>query len=394
MIPADKISRVKAPKTEKNMETSIAQKKVLIVDDHSLLRDMLKTFLEGEYEVLHAASAEEGLRIFREQNPDVVLMDIVMPGESGLDALKTMRSLDDKVSVVMMTGFPKLETAEEAIALGASNYLEKPFEPDDVYQVVREGVDRTRELRRRQALEEEMKGIIWDLSRQYQTMKKQIDESAPAVQLMHDLKRPLEKTLQSVQNLAKKSESTEELKAMAAELDLIAHEIRHCSEMVGLCRELRAGSMEYLRKMSAPFMLHQIIEDISLWASRAGIRLDARMMVNRGSLMCHPARLPAALKAVICNGVISVAPGKGEVRLACADGGTSLDIRIEFFDGGADPAELLKSLGKPCSASDVEQGLGFGLSIPARVIRDHGGEMHVQSAAGKATVVFIKLPMA
>jgi len=375
------------------MENATALKKVLIVDDHSLLRDMLKTFLEGEYEVLHAETAEEGIRIFREQTPDIVLMDIVMPGESGLDALKVMRNLDDKISVVMMTGFPKLETAEEAMSLGASHYLEKPFEADNVYQIVREGVDRTRDRRRHQALEEEMKGIIWDLSKQYQAMKKQIDESAPAVQLMHDLVRPLEKTLQSVQQLAKKSETEEPLKTVTAELDLILHEVRHCSEIVGLCGELREGRGDYLRKMNAPFMLHQIIEDISQWASRAGIKLDARMMVNRGSLMCHPARLPAALKAVISNGVIAVAASRGEVRLACVDNGPSLDIRIEYFDGGADPAEVLKGLGKPCSASDVDHGLGFGLAIPARVIQNHGGEVHVQSAPGKATVVFIKLPL-
>lgn len=375
------------------MEKTVVQRKVLIVDDHKLLRDMLKTFLEEDYEVLHAETAEEGLRIFRASAPDVVLMDIVMPGESGLDALKVIRGLDDKVSVVMMTGFPKLETAEEAISLGASYYLEKPFGAEDVCQVVRQGIDRTRERRRKQALEEEMKGIIWDLSSQTQQMLKQVDTSGLAVQLMHDLKHPLGKTLQSVQEILKQCAAGKPLESINSQLNLILQEVRHCSDIVALCSELGGGKNEYLQKMSAPFMLHQIIDDISQWASRAGIRLDARMTVNRGVLMCHPARLPAALRAVLCSSVMSVAAAKGEVRLACSDGGASLNIRVEYFDGGTDPAEVRKGLGNPFSISDVEHGLGFGLAVPSRVIRDHGGDIQVQSASGKATVIFITLPM-
>ncbi len=375
------------------METTSVQRKVLVVDDHKLLRDMLKTFLEGEYEVLHAETAEEGLRIFRASAPDVVLMDIVMPGESGLDALKTMRNLDDKISVVMMTGFPKLETAEEAISLGASCYLEKPFEPEDVYRVVREGVDRTRERRRRQALEEEMKGIIWDLSSQSQLLIKKVEASSLAIQLMHDLQHPLGKVQRAVQAALKQCEDSAAPESVTSQLTLILQEVRHCTGMVSMCGELSRGGHEPLRQISAPLMLHQIIEEVSQWASRAGIWLDARMTVNCGVLMCHPARLPAALRAVLCSSVMSVAAEKGSVRLACGDNGDALSIRIEYFDGGSDQAKLGKELGDPFSPGDVEHGLGFGLAVPSRVIRDHGGDMQVRSAPGKATVIFITLPM-
>jgi DNA-binding NtrC family response regulator len=112
--------------------------KLLIVDDELIVRDSLgKWFREEGYEVGTAESASEALTRLAEQRWDLALVDIKMPGTDGIELQRRMRETDPDVTVIIMTGYASVETAVQALKNGAYDYVTKPFDPEDVANVVR-----------------------------------------------------------------------------------------------------------------------------------------------------------------------------------------------------------------------------------------------------------------
>jgi nitrogen regulation protein NR(I) len=100
---------------------------VLIVDDDRSIRYSLKRMLGDDFSVFTAQNGEEALNQFTEHSPDLVIMDIKMPGRSGMDMLKEIKSIDPKSLVIIMTAYGTTETAIEAMKYGAFDYILKPF---------------------------------------------------------------------------------------------------------------------------------------------------------------------------------------------------------------------------------------------------------------------------
>lgn len=100
---------------------------ILVVDDDKSIRYSLKRMLEDDYTVITVPNGEEALAQMRESSPDLVIMDIRMPGRSGLEVLKEMKGIDPKALVILMTAYGTTETAIEAMKQGAFDYILKPF---------------------------------------------------------------------------------------------------------------------------------------------------------------------------------------------------------------------------------------------------------------------------
>src|SRR5207244_9321991 len=92
----------------------------------------------------------------QEKRPDTIVMDIRMPGMNGIDGLRKIREIDPHLSVIMFTGFGALETAQEALRLGANDYINKPFDAVQMREVIGRNVERTRLQRRSEATGREL----------------------------------------------------------------------------------------------------------------------------------------------------------------------------------------------------------------------------------------------
>ena len=112
------------------------KKRVLVVDDEQGIRTSLQMTLEPAYEVLCASDAQEGLARFRQELPNLVLLDVLMPGSDGLGLLQSMRSEDPTVPVIMLTAVKTVKTAVEAMKSGAADYLTKPFDVEELRMIV------------------------------------------------------------------------------------------------------------------------------------------------------------------------------------------------------------------------------------------------------------------
>jgi two-component system, NtrC family, response regulator AtoC len=122
--------------------------KILVVDDEHLIRWSLEQNLKKQgYELLTAGTGEDALRLVREEQPDLVLLDIQLPGISGLEVLEKIKEFDDDIIVIMVTAHGGLETAVTAMRIGAYDYLNKPFNLDEMSIVIKKALE-TSDLRR------------------------------------------------------------------------------------------------------------------------------------------------------------------------------------------------------------------------------------------------------
>ena len=113
-------------------------KRVLIVDDDPRIVQLLTEHFKQTYTVETAMSGGEALSIVRRARPDVVVLDVMLPGMSGIHVLKELKRTDPTIPVIVVTGTDSLAIANEAVRSGATTYLRKPFDLRDLDQRVAE----------------------------------------------------------------------------------------------------------------------------------------------------------------------------------------------------------------------------------------------------------------
>jgi two-component system NtrC family response regulator/two-component system nitrogen regulation response regulator GlnG len=157
---------------------------ILIVDDDAQLRQSFGKILEGEgYEIRAAASGEAGVAEVRREPPDLVIMDVRMPGITGIAAMQQMRAASPNLPVIIMTAYGGTETAIEATKLGAFDYIIKPFEIPDILRLIGQGLSAGRLARARVTiapeLDESQDDALVGQSRAMQEVFKSIGRAAP-----------------------------------------------------------------------------------------------------------------------------------------------------------------------------------------------------------------------
>jgi two-component system response regulator RegA len=119
--------RIEAP------EAAAERPSILIVDDDATLRDRLaRAFIKRGFEVRTAGTYQEALAVAREESPEMAVIDLRMPGPSGLELIRDLKKIDDETRVVVLTGYGSIATTIEAMKLGAIYYLPKPADADDI----------------------------------------------------------------------------------------------------------------------------------------------------------------------------------------------------------------------------------------------------------------------
>ena len=112
---------------------------ILFVDDALFMRRVIRTALNecGFENLLEAAEGDEAVRIYRESRPGIVLLDITMPGKSGLDVLDEIMKIDPEAVVIMCSAIGQEKTIEQAVRKGASDYITKPFKSTNLAGIIK-----------------------------------------------------------------------------------------------------------------------------------------------------------------------------------------------------------------------------------------------------------------
>jgi len=145
------------------MTTNNTPKRLLVIDDEANMRHMLSTVLKkADYEVDTAADGSEGLQMIQGAHYDFVLCDIKMPKMNGMDFLKSSRDEIGTSTVIMMSAYGSIDTAIEAMKMGAYDYISKPFKTDEVYLTLKKAEERESLKKENRLLKERIQKIEGD----------------------------------------------------------------------------------------------------------------------------------------------------------------------------------------------------------------------------------------
>ncbi len=334
------------------------------------------------YEVATSRDGAQGLRRVEELAPDLVLVDLKMPGISGFDVIERVRALDPSIVTVVITGYATLDSAVEAMQKGAYDFIPKPFTPDELRRIARRGIEK-----RKLVLEAEA------LRREKEMLKGQF-----ASILSHELKAPLDAVQQNLMWI------TEELAGALTEVQRTRLERMksRISEMLGLIRTWRRAIFTDLSTIKGGFgpiristVIYKAIENVQVYATRKDVDVVTAPSDPQGEVVGDEGTLVEALANIIGNAVKYSHAGS-QVLVEAEEEAGSLLVRVSDSGVGISEEELPLIFGDSKPSRDGtggEKGSGLGLALTRRIVEIHGGTVFAGSKVGKGTTITITLPL-
>jgi len=372
--------------------------KVLVIDDEMGPRESLRMLLKPNYQVHTADSVDAGIKLLKEKQPDAVITDIRMPGASGIEGLRRIREIDPHVAVIMLTGFGALETAQEALRLGANDYINKPFDAREMREVISRNVERTRVQRTGLNAAEEIKELNNRLLKELAQKERLASLGQASAEFVHDLGNPLTIVWGYVQLLAKKLEQSE--KENGAKTPNSAKELQIIEQNVRLCRDLLTmwqsyGSVEAAphKPISVSGIVREVVKGVTEMATQNGVELKSDLCEDPCTLLGDATQMTRAIQNVIINAVQAATENKGTVTVSCVRKDFYVDVRIEDTGLGISPAQMSKIFDPYFTTKQGKSGTGLGLYITKKVVEDHNGSIKVDSTPKVGTSFTIRLPL-
>lgn len=381
------------------MIASAVRQKVLVIDDELGPRESLRILLKNEYEVFCANSVMAGMELLRERDPDVVVMDIRMPGKSGIEGLREIRAVDKDIAVIILTGFGALETAQEAMRLGASDYLKKPFDTREMMDVIRHNVQRTAFNRKRAGAERELQELNAHLTVELEKKDRLASLGHASAELVHDLRNPLTVILGYVQILGEDLAQARATQNGTGEggseyVELIEQNVQRCREIVETWQDLGHDTKRSFAKISPGDLLREIVDSQRplLAARHAAIQLSLDGLDSE--INGDRVQLGRALRNIVGNAVDALPSDGGQVFVSGGVRGDKYCVLVNDNGCGISAEDAEKMFDAYYSTKAPRKGTGLGLFITKRVIEDHGGTIEVDSVVGKGTEMRVILPLA
>lgn len=373
--------------------------RVLVIDDEIGPRESLRILLKNDYEVTCADSVDKGVELAREIEPDLVILDIRMPGKSGITGLQEIRELDKMVSVVMLTGYGALETAQQALRLGASDYLSKPFDTHEMLDVVKRYTQRTRLERRRARMLDDLQTMNRRLRDDMARREDMIKLGENSAELMHDLRNPLTIVSGYVQLLSQEIENTRSMQGQDSEqagdyLEVIEQNVKRCCELAQMWQKFRKTKAPEFELTRMAVLLGDLAAGAEPLASTRGVTLsfedeppmDATVRASRAQII-------RAIHNVIANALQAVEPGKGIVQVFCRTSDDEVTLQVVDNGCGMDEATCRKMFDPYFTTKPEGEGTGLGMVITKKILEEHGGSITVESRPGHGTTITLCLPL-
>ena len=371
---------------------------VLVIDDEMGPRESLRMLLKPSYQVHTADSVERGLQLLTEKKPDAIVMDIRMPGMTGIEGLRRIRQIDPHLSVIMLTGFGALETAKEALRLGANDYISKPFDAREMREVINRNVERTRLHRTSESAASEIKELNNRLLQELAQKERLASLGQASAEFVHDIGNPLTIVWGYVQLLAKKLEESERPDSPNAggsskELEIIEQNVRLCRDLLTMWQSYGSSDAAPHQMVSISAIVREVVESVGAMAKESGVELHCDVTDNPCNLTGDAVQITRAIQNVMINAIQASTERKGTVEVSCIPKDFYADVRVADTGHGIGPEQISKIFDPYFTTKQGKSGTGLGLYITKKVVEDHSGSIKVDSTPGAGTTITIRLPL-
>jgi signal transduction histidine kinase len=374
-----------------------AQPTVLVIDDELGPRESLRMLLKPDYRVLCAESVGRGLDLLREHTPDAVILDIRMPERDGLDGLRDIRARHPELSVIMLTGYAAVGTAQEAIRHAANDYIEKPFDAAAMRAAVARHVEQTRLRRRRDRLLGEAEAF----QRQAESLqeKERLAELGQfSAEFVHDLRNTLSAVVGSSELLRLELENLQPASGAPSAgrrcLDTLENALRQCVGMLNMWQRLIQQDPRHLAPLRVQALVAGCVEGCQHAAQAVHARLVHEPQGAESGVLGDSVQLTRAVTNLIQNALHAVPAAGGLVRVLTAREGGSCRVRVTDNGCGIPPENLVRLFTPHFTTRRIHGGMGLGLFIARKVAEAHGGSLTVESRVGEGSSFTLTLPLA
>ncbi len=361
---------------------------VLVVDDEYGPRESVAFALGTEYSVDTADRAAEALAKIKAKPYSLVVLDIRMPEMDGIRALEELRKIDPQVSVIMLTGYGTLGTAQQAMVGGANQYLRKPPDIAELREAARAQVAATAVRRQQAKLSREALEMNAALKREIDQKEPQIWQGRASVELVHDLNNPLTVVIGYATLLVEEAravaatdpERGRRLLEYAGLVEKAAEYCHHLSENWRLASK-QAGEFGILDLVSVSREVQQVVFFGSVAINFSGLE-HASIKGSRFELM-------RVFQNIFKN---SIEAGATQLTVAVARSGSRFEMTLTDNGAGMDAEHVRKAMRGGFTSK--ESGTGLGLSICRHLLGAHGATLTLESTPGKGSVVHMVFPAA
>jgi C4-dicarboxylate-specific signal transduction histidine kinase len=381
--------------------------RLIIVDDEpSILSLLLSIFKDSPFEVIGCDDGRRALEAMRDGGVDVLLTDKNLPDIGGLELLRHAHELQADSEVILITGYASLDTALQAIDLGAYDYIVKP--PKNIFDVRRkviQAMERIAVVRENQRLLEHLRqknGELADAVVEMKGLQREVVQSEKlagigtlAAGVAHEISSPLF----GIMGLAEAIAEEEDLALAQGYAREIVEYSRNIREIV---QELSGYARTPVQEALRPINLVTTIEDAVKLVSRSQ-QVDARYLRVRyegemkAFVRAHATELQQVFVNLLKNGLEAVVERHGEVvegsleLVLCAAGG---GLEVTVTDRGCGiPSDQIRQVFDPFfTTKPPGKGTGLGLNIVYRIISKYEGQVSVDSEPGEGTVFRVWLP--
>jgi two-component system sensor histidine kinase/response regulator len=355
--------------------------KILIIDDDRALQESCRQVFAGKnYKVESAFDGISGLEMHRDLQPDLVLVDLCMPGIGGLEVLRKLKSQDPDYIAIVITGYGTITSAVEAMKRGAYDFLPKPFTPNQLRFIVRRGLERRRSIKETARLRRE----------------KQLMRDNFVSMVSHELRAPLAAVQQRLMLVTGgyTGEISEDTRtSILGTRKRIKSLISLIGDWLNLSRIEAGGIVGPETHVDLETVMTEIVETLSPLAHERDITLKVDAPHSLRPILGNRDTLKMLFTNLVDNAIKYNHDG-GRVLIGLAEEDGSIVVTVEDTGVGIpeDRLPLIFEQFYRVKGNGRTEGSGLGLSIAGKIAELHSGSIAVDSEVGKGTVFTVCLP--
>ncbi len=368
--------------------------KILVIDDEIGPRESLRILFKDDYEVLQADCGEKGIELVKKEIPDLIILDLKMPGMNGIETLEEIRKIDEEVPVIILTGYGTYETAKKAVHFRAIEFISKPFDVYEMKKIVKDAIEKKRLKEKRGKLRIELERINKTLQKKMEEMETLATLGRISAEVIHEINNPLTVIQGYIQLLlgelsATDGQNSSEIKKW---LSLIQEEVVRCQALTKSTLSFSRDRME-MDEVNILGIIHKIISLMKNSNLAKNIRFDLKVGEDIPLIKGDPNQIHQAFMNIILNSIEAMNE-KPDGKIEITVNKNPDRVMVIFKDNGPGiPKEILPKVFEPFYTTKNAKGTGLGLFITKKIIEKHGGKIKAKSEPGKGTTFYIELPL-
>jgi signal transduction histidine kinase len=356
--------------------------KLLIIDDEDIVLDSCQHILAGsDYEIRTAQDGNVGVGMVADYQPDLIFVDLKMPGISGFEVLEKIIEIDPTIVAIVITGFATINSAVEAMQKGAFDFLPKPFTPDELRLITRRGLEKRKLVLETLALRRE----------------KEMLRNHFAAIVSHELKSPLAAVQQYLMALSGEL-SNQLTEDQSRRFERMQTRIDDLMKLIHTWLKAMTVDIENIKEnfapTSIPSVVSKAVESVQPHAIRKDISIKISVQEPIKPVNGDEGTLVEAVVNLIGNSV-KYSPTGSEIGVTVEEVNEQVMITVQDNGIGISKEDLpfiFEDFYTGKTKQSGQRSSGLGLALTRRIIEAHSGSISVESELGKGSKFEISLP--